>query len=102
MGPPVRAERKPAVPQKTGPNAQEALRRRLAEMAADIPALQRRHGGPQPSFINGSQPHGARQTAPQSFDTVITSPPYANRYDYTRTYALELPTMATAPRNSKS
>ncbi len=22
--------------------------------------------------------------------TVITSPPYANRYDYTRTYALEL------------
>lgn len=25
-----------------------------------------------------------------SFDCVITSPPYANRYDYTRTYALEL------------
>ncbi|PJF31973.1 MAG: DNA modification methylase [Candidatus Thermofonsia Clade 1 bacterium] len=25
-----------------------------------------------------------------SFDGVITSPPYANRYDYTRTYALEL------------
>jgi DNA modification methylase len=25
-----------------------------------------------------------------SFDAVITSPPYANRYDYTRTYALEL------------
>src|SRR5258707_15575097 len=24
------------------------------------------------------------------FDTVITSPPYCNRYDYTRTYALEL------------
>ena len=24
------------------------------------------------------------------FDMVITSPPYANRYDYTRTYALEL------------
>jgi DNA modification methylase len=28
------------------------------------------------------------QTA--SFDGLITSPPYANRYDYTRTYALEL------------
>jgi len=26
----------------------------------------------------------------QSFDLVITSPPYCNRYDYTRTYALEL------------
>lgn len=25
-----------------------------------------------------------------SFDALITSPPYANRYDYTRTYALEL------------
>lgn len=25
-----------------------------------------------------------------SFDFVLTSPPYANRYDYTRTYALEL------------
>ncbi len=27
---------------------------------------------------------------PQSIDFVLTSPPYANRYDYTRTYALEL------------
>jgi DNA modification methylase len=25
-----------------------------------------------------------------SYDTVVTSPPYCNRYDYTRTYALEL------------
>ncbi len=27
---------------------------------------------------------------PNSIDFVMTSPPYANRYDYTRTYALEL------------
>lgn len=27
---------------------------------------------------------------PDRFDFVITSPPYCNRYDYTRTYALEL------------
>lgn len=27
---------------------------------------------------------------PASFDLVLTSPPYCNRYDYTRTYALEL------------
>jgi DNA modification methylase len=27
---------------------------------------------------------------PNSYDCVITSPPYCNRYDYTRTYALEL------------
>ncbi len=28
-----------------------------------------------------------------SFDGIVTSPPYANRYDYTRTYALELALM---------
>jgi len=28
--------------------------------------------------------------AAERFDAVITSPPYCNRYDYTRTYALEL------------
>ncbi|HEY4690322.1 MAG TPA: site-specific DNA-methyltransferase, partial [Anaerolineae bacterium] len=26
----------------------------------------------------------------RSFDVIVTSPPYCNRYDYTRTYALEL------------
>ncbi|MBI4267374.1 MAG: site-specific DNA-methyltransferase [Chloroflexi bacterium] len=29
------------------------------------------------------------------YDAVITSPPYCNRYDYTRTYALELALMGT-------
>lgn len=28
--------------------------------------------------------------ASSSFDCIVTSPPYCNRYDYTRTYALEL------------
>jgi len=30
-----------------------------------------------------------------SFDGIITSPPYCNRYDYTRTYALELAMLGT-------
>ena len=30
-----------------------------------------------------------------SFDAIITSPPYCNRYDYTRTYALELALLNT-------
>ena len=30
------------------------------------------------------------------FDAVVTSPPYANRYDYTRTYALELAYLGVA------
>lgn len=30
-----------------------------------------------------------------SYDAVVTSPPYCNRYDYTRTYALELALLGT-------
>ncbi|MCX7806204.1 MAG: site-specific DNA-methyltransferase [Planctomycetota bacterium] len=30
------------------------------------------------------------ELASESFDCILTSPPYCNRYDYTRTYALEL------------
>lgn len=30
------------------------------------------------------------QLASDSYDCILTSPPYCNRYDYTRTYALEL------------
>jgi DNA modification methylase len=32
----------------------------------------------------------------RSFDCLITSPPYCNRYDYTRTYALELAFLGTS------
>lgn len=41
-----------------------------------------------------SLPH---QNASQ-FDAVITSPPYCNRYDYTRTYALELAFLGVSNR----
>ena len=86
---------------KPVPTLREALRRRLAEMAADIPALQRRYGGPQPSFIDGSSLTELGKLPPRSFDTVITSPPYANRYDYTRTYALELAYLGHGPEEFK-
>jgi DNA modification methylase len=33
---------------------------------------------------------------PKSFEALITSPPYCNRYDYTRTYALELAMLGTS------
>jgi DNA modification methylase len=32
----------------------------------------------------------------EKYDAIITSPPYCNRYDYTRTYALELALLATS------
>ncbi len=33
--------------------------------------------------------------ADDTYDAIITSPPYCNRYDYTRTYALELALIGT-------
>jgi DNA modification methylase len=39
---------------------------------------------------NGSSLDVLPNLPAESFDAVITSPPYCNRYDYTRTYALEL------------
>ena len=35
----------------------------------------------------------------ESFDAIITSPPYCNRYDYTRTYALELALLNTGEKD---
>ncbi len=42
------------------------------------------------TLLKGSCLNLLPQLEDQSFDLVITSPPYCNRYDYTRTYALEL------------
>ena len=72
------------------PSLRDALHRRLTEIATDIPSLQRVYDGPAPDFIEGSSLTELRRLPSKSFDAVITSPPYANRYDYTRTYALEL------------
>ena len=33
-----------------------------------------------------------------TYDAIITSPPYCNRYDYTRTYALELALLETGEK----
>ena len=67
-----------------------ALETRLGEMAEDLPLLKQRYGRGRPEFISGSSLERLRLLPDSSFDMVITSPPYANRYDYTRTYALEL------------
>lgn len=41
-------------------------------------------------LISGSCLDALQLMNESQFDLIITSPPYANRYDYTRTYALEL------------
>ena len=68
----------------------EALRARLTEIAEDIEPLKALYGKGSPEFIAGSCLEQLRRLPDSSFDMVVTSPPYANRYDYTRTYALEL------------
>jgi DNA modification methylase len=70
---------------------------KLKQIAADMAASD----SPTELFSSPSEHgelllHGASclellpQLAASSYDCLITSPPYCNRYDYTRTYALEL------------
>lgn len=72
------------------PSFSDALEGRLAEIVADIAALKKEYGKGYPEFITGSCLSLLKDIPSASYDMVITSPPYANRYDYTRTYALEL------------
>ena len=68
----------------------QALRAKLREILDDVEPLKMKYGARMPKFIRGSCLKILRDLPEDGFDTVITSPPYANRYDYTRTYALEL------------
>lgn len=43
-----------------------------------------------PELYEGSSLYTLTKIPKDSIDVILTSPPYANRYDYTRTYALEL------------
>ena len=77
--------RKPRIP-----SLGSALSARLAAISADAGVLRERYAGPRPSIRTGSSLLELGRMRGGSFDAVVTSPPYANRYDYTRTYALEL------------
>ena len=68
----------------------EALEKRLAEIAEDTSVLKEEYGGASPELATGSCLELLKRIPTGEFDAVITSPPYVNRYDYTRTYALEL------------
>jgi len=46
-------------------------------------------------LYNGSCLHILPTLSDNRYDAIITSPPYCNRYDYTRTYALELALLGT-------
>ncbi len=83
------------------PTFREALERKLTQMIRDLEEVSPQRSlfeevqqpdqpGPDPELLAGSTLEHLPRMADASIDAVITSPPYANRYDYTRTYALEL------------
>lgn len=85
------AERRRGIDKGELPTVRQALLRKLDAIIRDVAELQRQP--PPPScqqLIQGSSLYVLPTLDANSFDAVITSPPYANRYDYTRTYALEL------------
>jgi len=51
------------------------------------------------SVLNGSCLNELPYIHEQTIDLIITSPPYCNRYDYTRTYALELAMLGIDEKN---
>jgi len=76
----------------------DAMRAKLSEIVVDltnndVPADLFTTPNPNPGEVVlhcGSCLDLLPQFSEASFDCIITSPPYCNRYDYTRTYALEL------------
>jgi len=72
------------------PGFADALAQRLREMEQDAPQLAQIYGGRSPQLQQGSALTELAHLPSNSIGLVVTSPPYANRYDYTRTYALEL------------
>jgi hypothetical protein len=69
---------------------QHAICAKLDAMLEDIASRGRALTSRNINMITGSCLDYLPQIRPEEFDTILTSPPYCNRYDYTRTYALEL------------
>lgn len=67
-----------------------AITGQLELMLEDISRRPTGEAAPRPRLIEGSSLEELSTLEADYFDLVITSPPYCNRYDYTRTYALEL------------
>lgn len=74
------------------PSLKEVLLEELSGVLRDIEYLNNTPIGfdTQCNFIEGSALFELPKIADGAVSAVISSPPYCNRYDYTRTYALEL------------
>lgn len=73
------------------PNVKDLLLEALKEIINDIRVLQKGIVNQASiELIDESALFALPKMKANSYNAVITSPPYCNRYDYTRTYALEL------------
>lgn len=74
------------------PTLRDTLIVEFSQMVEDIVALQMKESGFSATcnFVEGSALYEIANVKDSTIDGVITSPPYCNRYDYTRTYGLEL------------
>ena len=85
------------------PTLKQALLDELNSVYHDIASIQR-NSQPAKSklqFIEGNALYELPKLSGNILDGVITSPPYCNRYDYTRTYALELAYLNTTNEKIK-
>ncbi len=79
------------------PSVKAALLRSWTKICNDVAELKKAPYAPGAQrLIQGSALLTLPKMEGQQFAAVITSPPYANRYDYTRTYALELAYLGVA------
>lgn len=85
-------------------NIREAVQEELEHVLSDIKMIQS-NGYMESSanicFKQSSALFELPQVQSESITGVITSPPYCNRYDYTRTYALELVYLGNGEENIK-
>jgi DNA modification methylase len=68
----------------------EAIESKIAEMIEDLESAESWDTSKKLQLINGSILRTGNSIPLLSQAALVTSPPYLNRYDYTRTYALEL------------
>ncbi|MBN3189499.1 MULTISPECIES: restriction endonuclease [Pectobacterium] len=69
----------------------DALREKLEYIIEDLGIEESKENKPNDvKILQGSVLKVIDELEDNSLDAIITSPPYCNRYDYTRTYALEL------------
>ena len=75
------------------PSLKQALSEEFSLVIEDIKSLQsneKKSFNAQCKFIEGSALFELPKIEDSTISAVISSPPYCNRYDYTRTYAMEL------------